>query len=318
MSHSPGPQAPDPRLCDRKFCGRFHVPREAEPVLNRIVPLSEQRRIADIEKDLFDAEDLRLIGLQADDLYRRGLIDYADEDAGLFRLGGFYTMLDVFAVAEPERYRAFPRETQAALDDWYFSAYYARLDIDPQKRPSGDAVLTREEALSRVQTEERQAYLTNCDCRVLAGGYDGCEKPLRTCISFRSGVNTIAHRGVSRPVTKDQAMRVIRDADTAGLIHTANENTICNCCTDCCYLSRARQKRDAALAARNGPFLRWPKVARRVQADWGKCASCGLCEERCPFYLFSVSEQRVDGDRCIGCSLCVNTCPQGALSLKEV
>jgi ferredoxin len=287
--------------------------------LDNIVPLSEQCRIAELEKDLFDTADLRNAGLDAGDLYRRGLINLESENeqAGLFQLGTFYTLLDVFVVAEPEKYRAFDQETQAALDNWYFAAYYARLTLDPQQRPSGDTVLTREEVLMRVQTEERQAYLTNCDCRVLAGGHDDCDKPLRTCISFRSGINTIAHRGVSQPVTKEKAEQVIRDADAAGLIHTANENTICNCCTDCCYLSRARKKRDAVLADHNKPFLRWPKVTRRVRADWDKCASCGLCEERCPFHLFSVAEQRVDDGQCVGCSLCVNTCPQGALSLEE-
>ncbi|MDR0639834.1 MAG: 4Fe-4S binding protein [Spirochaetaceae bacterium] len=300
---------------DPRFCARFGIPREAESVLASIIPLSEQRRIADFEKDLFNAADLRLIGLEADGLYRRGIINYADE--GLFQLGSFYTLLDVFVVAEPEKYRIFPQETQAALDNWCFSAYYARLAIDPEERPSGDTVLTREEALQRVQTEDRQAYLANCDCRVLAGGHDDCEKPLRTCISFRSGINTIAHRGVSQPVTKDHAAQVIHDADAAGLIHTANENTICNCCTDCCYLSRARQKRDAALTARPGPFVRWPKVTRRIRTDWDKCAACGLCEERCPFHLFSVAERRVDDNQCIGCSLCVNTCPQKALSLEQ-
>jgi ferredoxin len=304
------------QLVNRGFCIRFEVPVEAEPALHVLVALSEQRLIADFAEEMFTAEELGRAGLDAGDLYRRGLVNYTDDRAVLFKFSDFYTLLDVFVVAEPEKYRALAKETQTALDKWYFSVYFARLHLDPDARPSEDAVLTREEALERVQNEERQAYLAHCDCRVLAGGYDGCEKPTRTCISFRSGVNTATHRGVSEPIPKSRAAQVIRDADDAGLIHTANANTICNCCTDCCYLSRARTKRDAALTARGVPFLSWPKAVRRVRADWEKCASCGLCEERCPFHLFSVADRRVDAARCIGCSLCVNTCPSGALSVE--
>jgi ferredoxin len=293
------------------------VPAEAEPALAAIVTPLEQRRIADFEKDVFTAGELERAGFDADALYRRGLINYTDDRTGLFTFNDFYTLLDVFVIAEPQKYRALDKEIQAALDTWYFAVYYARLSLEPDERPSGDAVLTREEALERIQNEERQAYLAHCDCRVLAGGYDGCEMPQLTCISFRSGINTIAHRGVSEPVSKSRAAQVIRDADNAGLIHTANANTICNCCTDCCYLSRARKKRDAELTMRGVPFLSWPKVSRRVRADWEKCTSCGLCEERCPFHLFSVTDRRVANARCIGCSLCVNTCPAGALSLME-
>jgi ferredoxin len=303
---------------NRGFCIRFGVPAAAEPALHVLVAPSEQRLIADFGQDAFTAEEVGRTGLDAKALYRRGLVNYTDDRAVLFTLSDFYTLLDVFVVAEPDKYRMLAKETQAALDKWYFSVYFARLTLDPEARPSEDAVLTREEALERVQNEERQAYLAHCDCRVLAGGYDGCEKPARTCISFRSGVNTIAHRGISEPIPKSRAAQVIADADSAGLIHTANANTICNCCTDCCYLSRARQKRDAALAARGVPFLSWPKVSRRVRTDWEKCASCGLCEERCPFHLFSVADKRVDEARCVGCSLCVNTCPSGALSAVSI
>jgi ferredoxin len=299
----------------REFCDKIGVPQEAEAALGVIVTPDEQRRIAGFEKGVFGAEYLRSAGFSAGDLYRRGVTSYADGDAGAFRFSDFYTLLDVFVIAEPEKYRTLPKETQAALDAWYFSAYYARLRIDPQERPSSDAVLTLDEALRRVETEAREAYLTNCDCRVLAGGYNGCEKPLHTCISFRSGVNTAAHRGLSKSVTKARAAQVLRDADGEGLIHTANEDTICNCCTDCCYLSRARKKRDAELSMRGGSFLHWPKVSRRVKADWEKCAGCGLCGERCPFRLFSVAERRVNDGQCVGCSLCASACPEGALSL---
>ncbi|MDR0708029.1 MAG: 4Fe-4S binding protein [Treponema sp.] len=308
----------------RKFFTRFEAPAVAEAVLDSIVTPAEQRLIARLDQETFSAEDLRRAdgGADARALYKRGVINYAETGADLFRFSDFYTRLDVFVISEHETYRAFTKETQKNLDEWYFSVYYERLNRDPDKRPSGDAVITCEEALSRVDGESRQAYRAYCDCRVLAGGYNDCAAPLQTCISFRNGVNTSAHRGVSKPISKDEAKRIIIDADNAGLMHTANPHTICNCCTDCCYLSRARKRRGAELKARlktqNAPFLSWPKVSKRIQADWENCVACGVCEERCPFHLFAVAEKQVDRARCIGCSLCVNACPNGALSLERI
>jgi ferredoxin len=306
----------------RKFLTRFEAPAVAEAVIDTIVTPVEQRLIAQLDQKLFSAEELRRADADAPTLYKRGVINYAERDAGLFTFSDFYTRLDVFVIAEHETYRAFTKETQKSLDEWYFSVYYERLHRAPDERPSGDAVITRDEAVSRINGETRQAYLACCDCRILAGGYNGCAAPLQTCISFRNGVNTIAHRGVSKPISKDEAARIIIDADNAGLTHTANQHTICNCCLDCCYLSRARKRRDAELKARletqNAPYPSWPKVSKQIKADWENCAACGVCEERCPFHLFVVAEKRVDGARCIGCSLCVNACPNGALSLKRI
>lgn len=306
----------------RKFLTRFEAPAVAEAVIDSIVTPAEQRLIARLDREAFSAEEVRQAGASALTLYKRGVINYAESDSSLFIFSDFYTRLDVFVVSEHETYRAFPKETQKNLDEWYFSVYYERLHREPDERPSGDAVITCDEAVSRINGETRQAYLACCDCRALAGGYNGCAAPLQTCISFRNGVNTIAHRGVSRPVSKDEAARIVIDADNAGLMHTANQHTICNCCLDCCYLSRARKQRDAELKARretrNAPYLSWPKVSKRIQADWEHCVACGVCAERCPFHLFAVADKRVDRARCIGCSICVNACPSGALSLERI
>jgi ferredoxin len=302
----------------RKFLTRFEAPAVAEAVIDSIVTPAEQRLIAQLDQALFSAEELRQAdaGASALTLYKRGIINYAETGDDLFRFSDFYTRLDIFVISEHETYRAFTKEAQKNLDGWYFSVYYERLNRDPDERPSADAVLTREEAISHIDDEMRQAYLACCDCRVLSGGYNDCTAPLQTCISFRNGVNTIAHRGASKPISKDEAKRIIIEADNAGLMHTANQHTICNCCTDCCYLSRARKRRDAELEARR--YVSWPKVSKRIQADWENCIACGVCEKRCPFHLFAVVEERVDRARCIGCSLCVNTCPSGALSLERV
>jgi Pyruvate/2-oxoacid:ferredoxin oxidoreductase delta subunit len=256
--------------------------------------------------------------------YRRGIINRADSgdtSHEKYRVADFYTRLDVFAITERETCRAFDTEIRRAIDAWYFDTYYRRLTISSDVAPGDDAVLTLDEAIALIENETRQVYVTNCDCRSLAQGLFGaCDKPLRTCISYRAGLNSGAHRGFALPVSKNEAKQVLFDTDKAGLIHTGNAHGICNCCTDCCYQSRARARRNAELGGH--ATVSWPRQTKAArQAD--TCINCGVCVTRCPFGLFSRDggAVRLDTARaarfCVGCGLCVNACPSKALSLIE-
>lgn len=305
-------------LDKEKFRNLFSVPPEVEAVIDIIVTPAEQNIIALTNKGIFSAEELSVFapGADANTLYKRGILNICETNEKMFSLADFYTRLDVFVVSEHEKYMAFPKEIQKALDSLYFELYYSRLKIDSIERPSADETVTSDEALSIIDKETRQAYLAYCDCRVLAANYSECGAPLQTCLSFRNGLNTMAHRGISKPVSKDEAKRTVIEADNAGLMHTANGNTICNCCADCCYLSRARNRRNRELDFHSKNYASWPKTTKRVCADWEKCAACGICETRCPFHLFKIEEKVIDSGKCIGCSLCVNSCPQDALRLE--
>ncbi|MDR2602321.1 MAG: 4Fe-4S binding protein [Spirochaetaceae bacterium] len=300
------------------FCGLFQVPVEAVEVLDKIAPASKRRALSAVKNPAaFTSDEIKLAGGDALELYRGGFINKL-ENEGLFALADFYTRLDVFVISEREVYESFPAKTRKSLDEWYFVKYYERLTISAEERPTADAVLTLEEALERVRKEDREACLTNCDCRSLAASINGCAAPLLTCISFRQGPNTLKDRGASTPITKEKAAAILRKADEDGLVHTAGESVICNCCADCCYLSRAKTKRDAELKKMGGDFLSWPKISKRIKADFEKCVLCGLCEERCPFRLFDCAKKQVNESGCVGCSLCVNFCPSGALSLEKL
>jgi Pyruvate/2-oxoacid:ferredoxin oxidoreductase delta subunit len=225
-------------------------------------------------------------------------------------------------VSETERYRSFDGAVKRALNDWYFDAYYASLDIAPDRRPTEDTVVTLEEAVTRIRGETRQTFLAPCDCRSLRVDLEThCGKPVRTCISWKSGDNTFSDRGLSKPIGKEEAIGIVQEADAAGLMHTANPNGLCNCCSDCCFLSRGRNRRNAELRGKgSGSFLTWPATGRAVQVAQESCVGCGTCLSRCPFGLFTLQEGKtaVDRNRCVGCGLCVNTCPEKALSLGPV
>lgn len=58
----------------------------------------------------------------------------------------------------------------------------------------------------------------------------------------------------------------------------------------------------------------------RSQVIPGRCNQCGICEETCPQYAITVSDEEpvIDKDLCSGCGLCVANCPTDALELINV
>lgn len=309
----------------------FKVPEAAYPVIDAIVSPSEQRLICLLKKlkeKEFTVEDVER-GLRetggsfqnsetardfTERAYQRGIFsmviaETSEAEADRYTLSDFYGRLDVFVVTEQERYRSFAPERRRALDEWYFEAYYGRLGPDPA--PTEDAVLPLAEALVRIEQDARQLYLSPCDCRSLTGD---CGKLRETCLSYRSGPNTFAGRGIAKPISREEGKRVIMEAERAGLMHTAGPMAICNCCGDCCYLFRAGKRR--------GSIPRWPLSRWEIALAEERCVICGKCVRRCHFGALEIEaamgRKRVvlTRERCAGCGICVSACPSGALSLR--
>ncbi|MDR2073692.1 MAG: 4Fe-4S binding protein [Spirochaetaceae bacterium] len=308
-------------LSRQRFCELFSVPDipAALETIGIVVTPQEQDAVLALGSGSFTAEDAGSVGGPdfVVNAYQRGVCSL---EGPRYRIADYYTRLEIFAVAEFEAYRGLKVEYQRDLGAWYFDAYYKRLSIRGNAPPTLDAVLSLQETLDFIENEKRQAYLVRCDCRSLAAGAapEGgiCEKPLEVCISFRHGPNSPAHRGISRAVSKAEAKQAVMDADRAGLMHTANETSICNCCTDCCYLSRARRRRHRELGGDR--ITAWPLQTKSAVLNASNCLSCAACVSRCPFGLFSLKEGKLSlrTEYCAGCGLCVNTCPGGALELR--
>jgi ferredoxin len=324
------------------FYQKFGVPEAAltlidgVPVIDRMVSPLEQRTVVSLEKETFTVVDiadvLYLLGETTDaqnfmeNAYRKGVFSATDTEGQQYRVASFYERLDIFVISENPVYRSFPKATQKALDAWYFDEYYRRLT-----RPlstagksgtqllSSDNIVPLAQALERIDTDVRQLYLAPCDCRSLSGD---CGKPVTTCLSWRNGVNTFAGRGHSKPVSKETAKQIVIDAEKAGLMHTANANTICNCCNDCCYLFRARKR----LAEEKQP-QNWPASDWVISYKSENCIGCGICSKRCYFGVFGDStsspakspvtvHDAIHIENCVGCGICVSACPKGALQLQ--
>lgn len=302
------------------FLSKFKVPSAALPVMNQIVAPDEILLIEALDCESFNLEDAQhslekatganwpdeRISSLLHSAYKRGIILLEDESFTRFRTGTFYGRLDIFSLTETEKYLAMSREVRTALDDWYFHAYLDGLGDDPQ--PSNDKVVTIQQALDYIDTIDCPIWLNHCDCRTLAGY---CDKPTGTCISFRNGINTMSHRGWSKPISKEEAKAIVRRANASGLMQTVNPNGICNCCGDCCYLFRAQKARNRGLI--------WPAAEQIVLFAESACINCGRCAKRCHFSAFAWDNGKIHFEPalCRGCGLCVETCPVEAIALTK-
>lgn len=290
---------------EEAVCRRFDVPDAAKNLLEFFFTEEELRFLEAETREEFSREDYEETFIR--ESYKKGIISKVDETGEKYCISNFYNFLDVFVVTRKSEYDTLSLEQKKALDDWYFDAYYNGLDSNPEVRPTQDMVLTLDETLAFIDKQERQIYLNNCDCKSLTGE---CGLPIRTCLTYRDGINSFTDRGISEKIDKEQAKEIVRQADKVGLMHTVNPGGICNCCGDCCYLFRSQKRRDSV------GF--WPASAYIVEIDRDKCIACGLCTKRCHFDVFEKDEKiTMDVSKCVGCGICVNACPGKALYLRE-
>ena len=291
------------------FCERFEIPLYLSRFVSRLFSEEEFRAALTCQEGRFAVGEYERDWLTQE--YRKGFLNKT-EDPDVYQLGNLYGMLDVFVVSRKDEYdRLFSIEDKHCLDDWYFDAYFSRLSPDEEGRLTEDKVMTLEEAIGAIRADPRPIYLNYCDCRSLTGD---CGKPTHTCLTYKNGINSFVDRGLSQPLTKEEAVKVVEMADKNGLMHTTMSGGFCNCCSDCCYLFRSQR--------RAGTWGIWPATSLIVSYDEKKCIGCGLCVKRCWMKVFDrSSEDRkkilFDPAQCAGCGLCVHSCPAKALSLVE-
>jgi len=157
----------------------------------------------------------------------------------------------------------------------------------------------------------------NCICRVqqkLVG--KGCDHPVENCLVFAPVESAFDHSKVDRAITKEEALRILHEAEEAGLVHCPGNyrdgiHYICNCCTCCCGILRGVAEFGIPTAIAHSDF--------HAVVDAELCVGCGDCVERCQFGALAVPDDRceVDYGRCVGCGLCAIVCPTDALRLER-
>ncbi len=162
-----------------------------------------------------------------------------------------------------------------------------------------------------------------CFCRQrrsLLGDKCHTDAPTLNCFTFGKSARHTAAQGFARKVSKEEALKIMKEAQQAGLIHkafhpgsreTSPETSICNCCKDCC---------DTLNLWKNGTLPLINSTYHLSVIDTEACSGCGTCVEWCPTDAIMLNEDGLaqrDENACFGCGVCSHFCPEEAISLKE-
>jgi len=162
-----------------------------------------------------------------------------------------------------------------------------------------------------------------CFCRQrrsLLGDDCSTQAPTLNCFTFGKSARHTAAQGFAKKVTKQEALKIMREAAQAGLIHKAfhpgsressPETSICNCCKDCC---------DTLGLWRRGTLPLINSTYHLSVIDPQACSGCGTCVDWCPTDAIALSDDGIaqrEESACLGCGVCSRFCPEEAISLKE-
>ena len=174
------------------------------------------------------------------------------------------------------------------------------------------------EAAEELVKNAKSIGVRDCICKKqqeLIG--NSCEYPMTVCLLLNPRrENAFADDELSTPITQQEALKLLRESEEAGLVHctlnVGNETAIryiCNCCSCCCGVLRGVSMSDEPRKLVRTDY------AAKIDADL--CAGCGLCIDRCQMNAIAMDDSiaRVDIERCIGCGVCALVCPEDALEI---
>ena len=180
------------------------------------------------------------------------------------------------------------------------------------------------ENISKWLSEAKTIALMNCSCKMKR---KHCDAPLEVCIALNGWAEYYLKSEEAKyrephKVDVDEALKALKKADEAGLVHLAyiytdNRNegkpdAICSCCSCCCSILGG--------ILRYGMAPHLLKASARSERDESKCENCGVCVDRCHFGARTMENDHLvyDESKCLGCGLCVSTCPTGANKLNQL
>ena len=202
----------------------------------------------------------------------------------------------------------------SALHGVYTAVPFSRVISIEEMIPAGVQIHPYDR-VSKYIDEHELISIGTCYCRhygELLG--NPCTKPKDNCFSFGQQAKFMVERGFNKAVSKEEALRVLDEAEEAGLVHCSSNtseliNFICNCCSCHCGIMASIKAADSPNAAAESSFV--------MRLDEEECSGCGQCVERCQVEAIAMEDDKVVlvAGRCIGCGLCVSTCPTEALKL---
>ncbi len=187
-----------------------------------------------------------------------------------------------------------------------------------EKIESESKVHTYDQMLTYVDKYDPISVVT-CYCRheaLLVDENDTCGKPNDNCLQFGDGARFIIDNGLGKEITKEEAVKILKEAEEAGLVHCTNNmqeiSFVCNCCPDHCLILKT------ALAQPKPGQMLYSGFQPEFDAD--ECTGCETCVNNCPATALVMGDNDVplmNIDRCIGCGVCATGCPTEAVKMVE-
>ena len=186
---------------------------------------------------------------------------------------------------------------------------------------AGEVVLPSQ-SIDEIIEKFDEIAVGHCFCRqrrALLGDPCATDAPLENCFTFGKSARHTASQGFARMITREEAFRIMREAEAAGLVHKAfhpnsnvarPETSICNCCKDCC---------DTLRTWKEGVFPLINSTFHLSQIDRETCTGCGTCVDWCPteaIRLDDTGKAVRDAGACFGCGVCARFCPAAAIALE--
>jgi len=180
------------------------------------------------------------------------------------------------------------------------------------------------ERASEIIRKSGGGALAMCACRHRASHLGkSCEAggPIKdVCTSLGPSAHWLVRRGIAKPATVDELLRVLENTTELGLVHTADNvltqpTFLCHCCGCCCVALHPAIGKDK-LPVQPSNFM--PAL------DKDSCVGCGTCANSCQIKIITMRDDgsgaevpEFDKERCLGCGVCVATCPSGALTMSR-
>ncbi len=252
------------------------------------------------------------------DLVRKKMILFAKGESALifglmpFVVGFYEELLPRLDKEKAELFESYFQETKGRITGEGLSVHRVvpvqeSIDIEMEVFPF--------EKASDLLENAKSWGVRDCICRVqkeLIG--DPCDHPKENCLVFAPIEGAFDNSEIERVITKQEAIKILHEAEDAGLVHTTGNYQgpnyyICNCCTCSCGIMRSVVEFNNIAGIARSDFL--------AVVDEDLCIACGDCVERCQFNALNVDGPicEVDAVTCVGCGLCVPVCPEEALIL---
>jgi Pyruvate/2-oxoacid:ferredoxin oxidoreductase delta subunit len=196
------------------------------------------------------------------------------------------------------------------------------IPVNKKLEGTGEVVLPSQ-SIDEIIEKFDEIAVGHCFCRqrrALLGEPCPTDAPLENCFTFGKSARHNASQGFARMISKKEALRIMREAETAGLVHKAfhpnskvdrPETSICNCCKECCDTLRTWREGGSPLVNATSYLSR---IDRKI------CTGCGTCVDRCPTEAIRLDDDGKavrDAAACFGCGVCARFCPEEAIALEE-